>query len=109
MKAGKGDAIEVILNVMRTHINNSEVCYAGCGALMNITYNNGKQIEAQTKRNYSKNIAAGNKVRAGKGGAIEVILNAMRTHINNAGVCEDGFRVLINITVNGKQIEARMK
>ena len=48
MKAGEGGAIEVILNVMRTHINNAGVCEEGCKALINIAHNNGKQIEAQT-------------------------------------------------------------
>ena len=48
-------------------------------------------------------------MKAGKEGAIEVILDAMRTHINNAGVCEIGYRVLGNITLNGKQIEAQME
>ena len=47
MKAGKEGAIELILNAIRTHINNAGVCGYGCGALCNITSNNGKQIEAQ--------------------------------------------------------------
>ena len=45
----------------------------------------------------------GNKVKAGGCGAIEVIVSAMKTHMNNAGVCEKGCRALCNITVNGKQ------
>ena len=51
VKAGKGGAIEVILNVMRTHSKNGRVCEEGCLALYNITLNNGKQIEAQMKQN----------------------------------------------------------
>ena len=97
----------MILNVMRTHINNSEVCYAGCGALMNITYNNGKQIEAQTERNDFQNITANSKVKAGKEGAIKVILDAMRTYSNNSMVCYNGCGALCNIASNGKQIEAQ--
>ena len=46
MKAGKGGAIEVVLDAMRTHSKNGMVCEAGCGALCNIAAN-GKQIEAQ--------------------------------------------------------------
>ena len=46
---------------------------------------------------------AGNQAKAGECGAIEVILSAMKTHMNNAGVCEAGCGVLGNITVNGKQ------
>ena len=41
-------------------------------------------------------------MRAGEGGAIGTILNAIRTHINISSVCEAGCRALWNITVNGK-------
>ena len=60
--------------------------------------------------NHLQNNIADNQMRAGKeGGAIEVILNVMRTHINNAEVCEAGCGALYNITSNGKQIEAQME
>ena len=42
-----------------------------------------------------------NKVNAGRAGAIDVIVSAMRTHSNNAGVCEQGCWALRNITANG--------
>ena len=48
-------------------------------------------------------------MRAGEGGVIEVILDAMKTHSKNAGVCEQGCGALRNITMNGKQIEAQME
>ena len=50
-------------------------------------------------------------MRAGEGGVIEVILNAMRTHINNADVCEAGCGALKVIAVDGKQTKkkSRMK
>ena len=51
--------------------------------------------------NHFQNNIADNQVRAGKGGAIEVILNVMRTHSNNAGVCEYGCDALCIITANG--------
>lgn len=35
-------------------------------------------------------------------GATEVILNAMKTHIDNVGVCEKGCVGLWNIMSNGK-------
>ena len=41
-----------------------------------------------------------NQVKAGGAGAIEVIVIAMKTHSNNAGVCEHGCGALRNITVN---------
>ena len=44
---------------------------------------------------------ADNKVNAGRAGAIDVIVSAMRTHSNNAGVCEAGCGALKNITANG--------
>lgn len=48
------------------------------------------------------NHIANNQVKAGKFGAIEVILDAIKIHINNADVCEEGCGALWNITVNGK-------
>ena len=42
-----------------------------------------------------------NKVKAGRAGAIDAIVSAMKTHSDNAGVCEQGCRALRNITVNG--------
>ena len=50
---------------------------------------------------FSLGFTADNKVKAGRAGAIDVIVSAMKTHINNAGVCEAGCRALSNITVNG--------
>ena len=48
---------------------------------------------------------ADNKVKAGGAGAIDVIISAMKTHSNNAGVCEQGCGALRNITVNGTSQE----
>ena len=42
-----------------------------------------------------------NKVMAGRAGAIDVIVSAMKTHSNNADVCGAGCAALRNITVNG--------
>ena len=55
------------------------------------------------------NPTADNEVRAGEAGAIDVILNAMRTHINNADICKWGCGALMRITVNGKQNTQTMK
>ena len=46
---------------------------------------------------------ADNQVKAGECGVVETIVSAMKTHMNNAGVCEQGCWALWNITVNGKQ------
>ena len=39
-------------------------------------------------------------MKAGRAGAIEAIVSAMKTHIDNAGVCEQGYRALGNIAFN---------
>ena len=41
-----------------------------------------------------------NKVKAGRAGAIDVIVSAMKTHSNNADVCEQGCGALWAITLN---------
>ena len=42
-----------------------------------------------------------NRSIAGKVGAIEAIVKAMNTHINNANLCENGCGALTNIAING--------
>lgn len=42
-----------------------------------------------------------NQKKAGKSGAIEAILNAMKKHINDEYVCHHGCGALSNITSNG--------
>ena len=49
----------------------------------------------------SLGFTADNKVMAGRAGAIDVIISAMKTHSDNAGVCEVGCGTLRNITFNG--------
>lgn len=39
----------MILNAMTTHIDNFNICFNGCGALMNITEENCKFISKQTR------------------------------------------------------------
>ena len=98
----------MILNAMRTHIDNAGVCENGCGALWNITAN-GKQNSQQTKYEPYQIPIDNNKVRAGEAGAIDVILSAMGRHIDNANICMRGCWALMNITVNGKQNTQKMK
>lgn len=43
-----------------------------------------------------------NKIKAGKSGAIDVILSTLKTHITNPDVCSNGCGALWNITYNGK-------
>ena len=50
---------------------------------------------------FSLGFTADNQVKAGRAGAIDVIVSAMKTHSNNAGVCEAGCGALNSITFNG--------
>ena len=43
MKAGTAGGIEAVVKAISTHIGNAGVCEWGCGALWNITANNGKK------------------------------------------------------------------
>lgn len=38
--AGESGAIDLVLEIMKTHINNASVCEYGCGALWDIIVNN---------------------------------------------------------------------
>ena len=43
VKAGAAGGIDVVVKAISTHINDADVCYAGCGALKSITLNNSKR------------------------------------------------------------------
>ena len=43
-----------------------------------------------------------NQVIAGKAGAIEVIVEAIENHMDNADICQQGCLILWSITLNGK-------
>ena len=45
MKAGAAGGIEAAVKVINTHIDNADVCEWGCGALMSMAVNNGKNTE----------------------------------------------------------------
>ena len=45
MKAGAAGCIEAVVKAINTHINNAGVCDRGCGALNNMTANNGKNTD----------------------------------------------------------------
>ena len=42
VKAGAAGGIEIVVKALNTHINNADVCFHGCAALMNMIFNNGK-------------------------------------------------------------------
>ena len=43
---------------------------------------------------------AENQVKAGATGGIEAVVKAINTHIDNAGVCEQGCGALWNVVIN---------
>ncbi len=45
--------------------------------------------------------AGENKVLAGKAGAIDAVVAAMRAHVDNAGVLEQACWAMMNICING--------
>ena len=49
MKAGTAGGIEAVVKAINTHIDNDDVCESGCGALWNMTANNGKITEKHNK------------------------------------------------------------
>ena len=51
MKAGSAGGIEAAVKAINTHINNAGVCEMGCGALNNMTFNNGKNTDKTTNKN----------------------------------------------------------
>ena len=47
MKAGTAGGIEAVVKAINTHIKSTDVCYNGCGALLNMTVN-GKNTSETT-------------------------------------------------------------
>ena len=47
MKAGAAGGIDAVVKAINTHIDNADVCEKGCGALSNMTFNNGKNAVKQ--------------------------------------------------------------
>ena len=43
VKAGAAGGIDAVVKAINTHINNPDVCERGCGALMGMTLNNGRE------------------------------------------------------------------
>ena len=97
MKAGAAGGIEVVVKAINTHVDNTNVCEQGCGALMSMT-NNGKNTEKTKKMNWVDE----NRVKAGAAGGIEVVVKAIDTHTNGIGVCQNGCGALNNMTANVK-------
>ena len=44
-------------------------------------------------------------MKAGTAGAIEIVVKAINTHIDDANVCEEGCGALRNMALNGKSTD----
>ena len=104
MKAGTAGGIEAVVKAINTHIGSVDVCRTGCATLLNMIINGKALIKQQIK---SKNkLTVENRVKAGAAGGIEAVVKAISTHIDNAGVCEEGCWALWNMTaLNGKNTD----
>ena len=54
MKAGAAGGIEAVVKAINIHIENVDICEYGCGALCNMTANNGKNFDKTTNSNKLK-------------------------------------------------------
>ena len=54
MKAGTAGGIEAVVKAINTHIDNAGVCYSGCGALNNMTLDDGKNTIDKTQNKQTK-------------------------------------------------------
>lgn len=97
MKVRKSGAIEVIMIVMKIHINNAVICERGCGIFMNIT-ENGKLLV--NKKNLQITTPGDNQVKMGECGAIDVIVKALKIHTSDPIVYKYGCCTLLNTTLN---------
>ena len=50
MKAGTAGGIEIVVKAINAHIDNASVCENGCCTLWNVTFNNGKNTEANNEK-----------------------------------------------------------
>ena len=103
--AGKSDIINVIIKAMGIHINSPGVCEYGCVALSNIASDGNLKKRSQFGNSFHNLFVFldKNEIKAGKAGAIEVVIKAIGTHTSNKRICEKGCRALSNLTSNGKK------
>lgn len=101
VEGGDPGVVDVILDVMKTHANDAVICENGSRILWNITASSGTIVFKYINDIFI--IAADNQMKTGECGAIEIVLNAIKLHINNTNVCESGCGALWSITTNGKK------
>lgn len=83
---------------MNTHINDSGVCYACCGAINNIT----TCIDTLIIYLVYTFLLVADQASACEAGAIESILKAMNQNISDYKICKLGCGVLNNIVSGSK-------
>ena len=106
----KSGAIEAVVAVMRAHVASADVSEAACRAFINICCNHGSflfdydrcchgcpSIAALCRRLRSCLWAGENQAMAGKSGAVDALVAAMRAHVDDAGVSENACWALFNI------------
>ena len=98
VKAGVTGGIEAVVKAISTHIDSANVCFAGCGALNNMSFNNGKNTDKTKIIDNKMKWTVENQEKAATVGRIETVVKAVNTHIDNAGVCEQGCGALRNMT-----------
>lgn len=98
MKAGECGAINVILDAMKTHVNNADICKEGCVALLSIAYN-GEILSSKYKMT-KFNKLDNNQVKVGECEAVDVILSVLKLHMFFIGMCYIGCSTLGIIVKN---------
>lgn len=104
------EVIEAILKTMNSQISNSEICWQGCLALSRLTDEKGiqkKQLKYHSAI-FSFVILEENVSKCGELGGIDTILNAIKAHIENTGVCEKACLALSNITLTSNENSIRL-
>ena len=92
--SGNEGAIEAIIKVIERHITSTEACKQGCEALSELCIE-GKSNEFYLLRLVYNFITDKNKARLWKIGGIDVVLKALKEHIDDMHVCILGLKALI--------------
>ena len=96
------------MKAINTHINNSDVCKNGCGALNSMTANNGKLSYIQNKNMHKQSIAE-NQKKAVAAGGIEAVVKAISTHIRDTDICKCGCDALETMAIGDSKLLATSK
>lgn len=101
MKACECGAIGITMNVIKKQINNANICRKGCGILKIITMNKSISTKIVNPIIFIATVG-GNNTNVYQSLLIDTIVCAMKTHISNAEVCQQGCGALSNISFHSK-------